>query len=148
METGKGTREGISSYPENFFVPIIDCWVLQRTVCSVTETEQVPLDSAAVSPPGPLWTETGFHPGSWWGQGGTKLTMPLALINSPKGAWSNPSGQHHFTGFYFPVIARISLSTRPLKQAQIMNIFHEWLKLCWMRVSKKGSTQSIHSQIF
>lgn len=75
--------------------------------------------------------------------------MPLALINSSKGAWPNPSREHHFTGFYFPVIAWISLSTRPLKQAEIIK-YTQWngKGLFNKGVNEKNQLNFIHSYIF
>lgn len=75
--------------------------------------------------------------------------MPLALINSSKGAWPNPSREHYFTGFYFPVIAWISLSTRPLKQAEIIK-YTQWngKGLFNKGVNEKNQLNFIHSYIF
>lgn len=106
----------------------------------IDKCDQIPIEKATVNQEGPsplCWNLTAR---SLKLEIGPKLTVPLALVHSAKGAWPNPSGQHHLTGFYFPVIAWISLSTRPLKQVEIIHNPQNANSLLEAGLSKEGSS--------
>lgn len=134
--------------PGNHIIPTTASPNLKRKLWKVTEIlsssfrgNQVSLNSATVNHTA-QWTD-GIPflalSGPCSKGSAPQHTVPLALIHRSKGAWPNPSGEHHFAGFYFPVIAWISLSTRPLKPAEIINTLHGMVNLFNEGVREKNN---------